>query len=39
MYEYLHFSERLTKTKCGADLCNVRLVKRNAFTTPALPRE
>ena len=37
--EYLHFSERQTKTRSGADPRNVRPIKPKAFATPDLPRE
>ena len=37
--EYLHFSERQTKTRSGADPRNIRPIKPNAFATPDLPRE
>jgi len=37
--EYLHFSERQTKTRSEADPCNVRPIKPKAFTTPDLPHE
>ena len=37
--EYLHFSERQTKTRTGADLPNVRPIKPKAFVTLDLPRE
>ena len=35
----LHFSERQTKTRSGADPRNVRPIKPKAFATPDLPRE
>ena len=34
--EYLHFSERQTKTKSGADPRNVRPIKPKAFATSDL---
>ena len=37
--EYLHFSERQTKTRSGADPRNIRPIKPKAFATPDLPRE
>ena len=37
--EYLHFSERRTKTRSGADPRNVWPIKPKAFATPDLPRE
>ena len=37
--EYLHFSERQTKTGSGADPRNVRPIKAKAFATTDLPRE
>ena len=37
--EYLHFCERQTKTRSGADPRNVRPIKPKAFATPDLPRE
>jgi len=37
--EYLHFSERQTKTRSGTDPRNVRPIKAKAFATPDLPRE
>ena len=37
--EYLHFSERQTKTWSGADPHNVRPIKPKAFPTPDLPCE
>ena len=37
--EYLHFSERQTKTWSGADPRNVRPIKPKAFPTPDLPCE
>ena len=37
--DYLHFSERQTKTRSGADPRNVRPIKPKAFATPDLPRE
>ena len=36
---YLHFSERQTKTRKGADPRNVRPIKPKAFATPDLPHE
>ena len=37
--EYLHFSERQTKTGSGADPHNVRPIKPKAFATTDLPRK
>ena len=37
--EYLHFSERQTKTTSGADPHNVQPIKPKAFGTPDLPRK
>ena len=37
--EYLHFSQRQTKTTSGADPRNVRPIKPKAFGTPDLPCE
>ena len=37
--EYLHFSERQTKTRSGADPRNIRPIKPKAFATADLPRE
>ena len=37
--EYLHFYERQTKTRSGADPRNVRPIKPKAFVTSDLPRE
>ena len=37
--EYLHFSERQTKTGSGTDPHNVWTIKPKAFATPDLPRE
>ena len=37
--ELLHFSERQTKTRRGANPCNVRPIKCKALATPDLPCE